>query len=424
METTVKTKEFLDLCKNVGPFVHKRPTHSYVVKTKDRYGKIISETIPFHSFRIRLASNKLFLAANNGKSSIEMCIDVDYDGDHVSFFISSEKIIKTLPLIKPESIKISFLFENEQYVFVVDASGQKYKSTCIKDDGDSFLINCRPKTIKSMDFFLFKQVLSKNLGIAPKNPTDVDRFKGVYLFLKEDGLYGAATDAYMGSLFKNEHMIFNEDQSFCIEEDGCRLICGIKSEYDCEPVVVHFGEDSMALNIGERAIVATRFIDSQKMDPRVYYGNPSTRIKVNSNELLRSLNRLKEYVGDDKKQIRICFENEKMVLCAEKETSHLPFSGTDFSVLEKTSEHAAIEVLMCDYEGPAIFVMFNIFKLINVISLIKSEALLFCDMNNGIRYGIVPDQDIIGTEQRCLLAKMLTPQEMEERNKKKQSYHE
>ena len=424
MKITVNKEELLNLCKSVWPFIGKKPTHSYAVKKKDVHGYNHEVYIYIKAFRLRLASGRLFIAANNGYSCIEMAIDCDYNGEHLSFFVCSEKITKTLELISEQNVKISFGVEKEKNVLIIESGKHKYKSFCFNDNGENFLINCRPRIVKSMDFFSFKQILTNNLGLAPKNPSDVDRFKGVYLFLNEGGLLGAATDTYMGSLFKNEMLSFEENKSFCIENETCRLICGIKNEYDQEPVVIHFGDEEMSLNIGDRAIVTTRFIASQKLDTNVYYGNESSRIKVNTKDLLKSLNRLKAFVNEETKQIRLCFENGRLILCAEKQTSHLPFSEQDFSVLEKTVDDAAIEVLHCDYYGEKTFVMFNILKLIKVISLINADNLLFCDMNNGIGYWIIPDSDIIGTEQRCLLARMMTPEELEARNEKEKAMRE
>lgn len=309
-----------------------------------------------------LTGNKLVLTATDLELSISALLDVKGSEDG-TIAVPARRVMETLramlnvPLVfnaDESSNKIKMITETGEYALIGE-SGKEYP-TLPEFKGDS-TIKISSSTLKSMISKAIFAVSSDELRPA---------MTGLLLQLMKNEIRGVATDghrlvkiSYKIAIEKNSIKNTGElDKSIIIPSKTLSLIPKIAEDGSCSISInpTHIKFDFNNLTLSSRLIEET-YPNYETVIPL----DNDKKLQIDRNVLLASIRRVAIYSSTTTHQIRLSIKKNEIKISAED----IDFGGE------------AKERLVCKYNADDLEIGFNAFYLIDILSHLESDEVIF-----------------------------------------------
>jgi len=359
---------------------------SYLLKNLSSISGVITSNpvVPIlENVLFEIDNGNLLITASDLQTSIMVELQVE-SKENGSVAIPAKILIDTLKNL-PEQ-PVTFSIDESNYNIEINSDNGRYKLA--GENSADF-----PKVPEISDGYSFN-INSNTLGTAIGNTifsTSTDELRpamtGVFLRLSSKSCTFVSTDGhrlvkYIRTDIKGDEV----DHDMIIPRKSLNLLKSIIPSDDKNEISIEFNASNAFFSY-ENISMVCRLIDERYPDyENVIPSDNSNNITVDKSEILNSLKRISIYANKTTNQVRLKVSGSEILISAE---------DLDFS-------NEANERISCDHDGSDIEIGFNAKFLIEILSNILSDKVIF-KLSQPNRAGLVLPEDIEDDEDLTML---------------------
>ncbi len=359
---------------------------SYLLKNLSSISGVITSNpvVPIlENVLFEIDNGNLLITASDLQTSIMVELQVE-SKENGSVAIPAKILIDTLKNL-PEQ-PVTFSIDESNYNIEINSDNGRYKLA--GENSADF-----PKVPEISDGYSFN-LNSNTLGTAIGNTifsTSTDELRpamtGVFLRLSSKSCTFVSTDGhrlvkYIRTDIKGDEV----DHDMIIPRKSLNLLKSIIPADDKNEISIEFNASNAFFSYDNISMVC-RLIDERYPDyENVIPSDNSNNITVDKSEILNSLKRISIYANKTTNQVRLKVSGSEILISAE---------DLDFS-------NEANERISCDHDGSDIEIGFNAKFLIEILSNILSDKVIF-KLSQPNRAGLVLPEDIEDDEDLTML---------------------
>ncbi len=359
---------------------------SYLLKNLTSISGVITSNpvVPIlENVLFEIDNGNLLITASDLQTSIMVELQVE-SKENGSVAIPAKILIDTLKNL-PEQ-PVTFSIDESNYNIEINSDNGRYKLA--GENSADF-----PKVPEISDGYSFN-LNSNTLGTAIGNTifsTSTDELRpamtGVFLRLSSKSCTFVSTDGhrlvkYIRTDIKGDEV----DHDMIIPRKSLNLLKSIIPSDDKNEISIEFNASNAFFSYDNISMVC-RLIDERYPDyENVIPSDNSNNITVDKSEILNSLKRISIYANKTTNQVRLKVSGSEILISAE---------DLDFS-------NEANERISCDHDGSDIEIGFNAKFLIEILSNILSDKVIF-KLSQPNRAGLVLPEDIEDDEDLTML---------------------
>tara|TARA_B100001564_G_scaffold256861_1_gene218723 strand:- start:401 stop:1531 length:1131 start_codon:yes stop_codon:yes gene_type:complete len=359
---------------------------SYLLKNLSSISGVITSNpvVPIlENVLFEIDNGNLLITASDLQTSIMVELQVE-SKENGSVAIPAKILIDTLKNL-PEQ-PVTFSIDESNYNIEINSDNGRYKLA--GENSADF-----PKVPEISDGYSFN-INSNTLGTAIGNTifsTSTDELRpamtGVFLRLSSKSCTFVSTDGhrlvkYIRTDIKGDEV----DHDMIIPRKSLNLLKSIIPSDDKNEISIEFNASNAFFSYDNISMVC-RLIDERYPDyENVIPSDNSNNITVDKSEILNSLKRISIYANKTTNQVRLKVSGSEILISAE---------DLDFS-------NEANERISCDHDGSDIEIGFNAKFLIEILSNILSDKVIF-KLSQPNRAGLVLPEDIEDDEDLTML---------------------
>ncbi|MFL2991514.1 MAG: DNA polymerase III subunit beta [Cytophagales bacterium] len=359
---------------------------SYLLKNLSSISGVITSNpvVPIlENVLFEIDNGNLLITASDLQTSIMVELQVE-SKENGSVAIPAKILIDTLKNL-PEQ-PVTFSIDESNYNIEINSDNGRYKLA--GENSADF-----PKVPEISDGYSFN-LNSITLGTAIGNTifsTSTDELRpamtGVFLRLSSKSCTFVSTDGhrlvkYIRTDIKGDEV----DHDMIIPRKSLNLLKSIIPADDKNEISIEFNASNAFFSYDNISMVC-RLIDERYPDyENVIPSDNSNNITVDKSEILNSLKRISIYANKTTNQVRLKVSGSEILISAE---------DLDFS-------NEANERISCDHDGSDIEIGFNAKFLIEILSNILSDKVIF-KLSKPNRAGLVLPEDIEDDEDLTML---------------------
>tara|TARA_X000000950_G_scaffold100761_1_gene127343 strand:+ start:4616 stop:5746 length:1131 start_codon:yes stop_codon:yes gene_type:complete len=359
---------------------------SYLLKNLSSISGVITSNpvVPIlENVLFEIDNGNLLITASDLQTSIMVELQVE-SKENGSVAIPAKILIDTLKNL-PEQ-PVTFSIDESNYNIEINSDNGRYKLA--GENSADF-----PKVPEISDGYSFN-LNSNTLGTAIGNTifsTSTDELRpamtGVFLRLSSKSCTFVSTDGhrlvkYIRTDIKGDEV----DHDMIIPRKSLNLLKSIIPSDDKNEISIEFNASNAFFSYDNISMVC-RLIDERYPDyENVIPSDNSNNITVDKSEILNSLKRISIYANKTTNQVRLKVSGSEILISAE---------DLDFS-------NEANERISCDHDGSDIEIGFNAKFLIEILSNILSDKVIF-KLSQPNRAGLVLPEDIEDDEDLTML---------------------
>jgi DNA polymerase-3 subunit beta len=359
---------------------------SYLLKNLSSISGVITSNpvVPIlENVLFEIDNGNLLITASDLQTSVMVELQVE-SKENGSVAIPAKILIDTLKNL-PEQ-PVTFSIDESNYNIEINSDNGRYKLA--GENSADF-----PKVPEISDGYLIN-LKSSTLGTAIGNTifsTSTDELRpamtGVFLHLSSKSCTFVSTDGhrlvkYIRTDIKGDEI----DHDMIIPRKSLNLLKSIIPSDDKNEISIEFNASNAFFSYDNIKMVC-RLIDERYPDyENVIPSDNSNNITVDKSEILNSLKRISIYANKTTNQVRLKVSGSEILISAE---------DLDFS-------NEANERISCDHEGSDIEIGFNAKFLIEILSNILSDKVIF-KLSEPNRAGLILPEDIDDDEDLTML---------------------
>lgn len=359
---------------------------SYLLKNLSSISGVITSNpvVPIlENVLFEIDNGNLLITASDLQTSIMVELQVE-SKENGSVAIPAKILIDTLKNL-PEQ-PVTFSIDESNYNIEINSDNGRYKLA--GENSADF-----PKVPEISDGYSFN-INSNTLGTAIGNTifsTSTDELRpamtGVFLRLSSKSCTFVSTDGhrlvkYIRTDIKGDEV----DHDMIIPRKSLNLLKSIIPSDDKNEISIEFNASNAFFSYDNISMVC-RLIDERYPDyENVIPSDNSNNITVDKSEILNSLKRISIYANKTTNQVRLKVSGSEILISAE---------DLDFS-------NEANERISCEHDGSDIEIGFNAKFLIEILSNILSDKVIF-KLSQPNRAGLVLPEDIEDDEDLTML---------------------
>ena len=340
------------------------------------------------SFLFSLEGNKLTITASDAETRLVTSVDV-MNGQGSGLFAVSAKILldplKELPEqpltfdINDDNLEIFIHFQNGKYNFI----GQK---------GDTYPQQ-KPLDENAISIIMDAQMLLNGIGRSLFATADDELrpvMNGVYFDIHTDNLTFVASDGHKLVRLRNFSVKSSERASFILPKKPANLLKGLLSKEE-DMVSIKFDDNNAYVNCSNFKMIC-RLIEGRypNYNSVIPQENPF-KVTIDRVSFLNALKRVSVFSNPASSLVKLQLKESEMLVSAQ---------DIDFST-------SAEEKIVCSFDGTELSIGFKATYLIEILSNINSEEVIF-ELADPSRAGlIVPSENEENEDLLMLLMPMM-----------------
>lgn len=340
------------------------------------------------SFLFSLEGNKLTITASDAETRLVTSVDV-MNGQGSGLFAVSAKILldplKELPEqpltfdINDDNLEIFIHFQNGKYNFI----GQK---------GDTYPQQ-KPLDENAISIMMDAQMLLNGIGRSLFATADDELrpvMNGVYFDIHTDNLTFVASDGHKLVRLRNFSVKSPERASFILPKKPANLLKGLLSKEE-DMVSIKFDDNNAYVNCSNFKMIC-RLIEGRypNYNSVIPQENPF-KVTIDRVSFLNALKRVSVFSNPASSLVKLQLKESEMLVSAQ---------DIDFST-------SAEEKIVCSFDGTELSIGFKATYLIEILSNINSEEVIF-ELADPSRAGlIVPSENEENEDLLMLLMPMM-----------------
>ncbi len=340
------------------------------------------------SFLFSLEGNKLTITASDAETRLVTSVDV-MNGQGSGLFAVSAKILldplKELPEqpltfdINDDNLEIFIHFQNGKYNFI----GQK---------GDTYPQQ-KPLDENAISIMMDAQMLLNGIGRSLFATADDELrpvMNGVYFDIHTDNLTFVASDGHKLVRLRNFSVKSSERASFILPKKPANLLKGLLSKEE-DMVSIKFDDNNAYVNCSNFKMIC-RLIEGRypNYNSVIPQENPF-KVTIDRVSFLNALKRVSVFSNPASSLVKLQLKESEMLVSAQ---------DIDFST-------SAEEKIVCSFDGTELSIGFKATYLIEILSNINSEEVIF-ELADPSRAGlIVPSENEENEDLLMLLMPMM-----------------
>ena len=359
---------------------------SYLLKNLSSISGVITSNpvVPIlENVLFEIENGNLLITASDLQTSVMVELQVE-SKENGSVAIPAKILIDTLKNL-PEQ-PVTFSIDENNYNIEINSDNGRYKLA--GENSADF-----PKVPEISDGYSFT-VNANTLALAIGNTifsTSTDELRpamtGVFFRLSSNSCTFVSTDGHRLVKYIRTDISGDEvDHDMIIPRKSLNLLKTIIPSDDKNDINIEFNA-SNAFFSNENIKLVCRLIDERYPDyENVIPSDNSNSIEVDKSEILSSLKRISIYANKTTNQVRLKVSGSEILISAE---------DLDFS-------NEANERISCEHDGDDIEIGFNAKFLIEILSNIHSDKVIF-KLSEPNRAGLVLPEDIEDEEDLTML---------------------
>ena len=359
---------------------------SYLLKNLSSISGVITSNpvVPIlENVLFEIENGNLLITASDLQTSVMVELQVE-SKENGSVAIPAKILIDTLKNL-PEQ-PVTFSIDENNYNIEINSDNGRYKLA--GENSADF-----PKVPEISDGYSFT-VNAKTLALAIGNTifsTSTDELRpamtGVFFRLSSNSCTFVSTDGHRLVKYIRTDISGDEvDHDMIIPRKSLNLLKTIIPSDDKNDINIEFNA-SNAFFSNDNIKLVCRLIDERYPDyENVIPSDNSNSIEVDKSEILSSLKRISIYANKTTNQVRLKVSGSEILISAE---------DLDFS-------NEANERISCEHDGDDIEIGFNAKFLIEILSNIHSDKVIF-KLSEPNRAGLVLPEDIEDEEDLTML---------------------
>ena len=359
---------------------------SYLLKNLSSISGVITSNpvVPIlENVLFEIENGNLLITASDLQTSVMVELQVE-SKENGSVAIPAKILIDTLKNL-PEQ-PVTFSIDENNYNIEINSDNGRYKLA--GENSADF-----PKVPQISDGYSFT-VTSNSLALAIGNTifsTSTDELRpamtGVFFRLSSNSCTFVSTDGHRLVKYIRTDISGDEvDHDMIIPRKSLNLLKTIIPSDDKNDINIEFNA-SNAFFSNDNIKLVCRLIDERYPDyENVIPSDNSNSIEVDKSEILSSLKRISIYANKTTNQVRLKVSGSEILISAE---------DLDFS-------NEANERISCEHDGDDIEIGFNAKFLIEILSNIHSDKVIF-KLSEPNRAGLVLPEDIEDEEDLTML---------------------
>lgn len=359
---------------------------SYLLKNLSSISGVITSNpvVPIlENVLFEIENGNLLITASDLQTSVMVELQVE-SKENGSVAIPAKILIDTLKNL-PEQ-PVTFSIDENNYNIEINSDNGRYKLA--GENSADF-----PKVPEISDGYSFT-VNSNTLALAIGNTifsTSTDELRpamtGVFFRLSSNSCTFVSTDGHRLVKYIRTDISGDEvDHDMIIPRKSLNLLKTIIPSDDKNDINIEFNA-SNAFFSNDNIKLVCRLIDERYPDyENVIPSDNSNSIEVDKSEILSSLKRISIYANKTTNQVRLKVSGSEILISAE---------DLDFS-------NEANERISCEHDGDDIEIGFNAKFLIEILSNIHSDKVIF-KLSEPNRAGLVLPEDIEDEEDLTML---------------------
>ena len=359
---------------------------SYLLKNLSSISGVITSNpvVPIlENVLFEIENGNLLITASDLQTSVMVELQVE-SKENGSVAIPAKILIDTLKNL-PEQ-PVTFSIDENNYNIEINSDNGRYKLA--GENSADF-----PKVPEISDGYSFT-VNANTLALAIGNTifsTSTDELRpamtGVFFRLSSNSCTFVSTDGHRLVKYIRTDISGDEvDHDMIIPRKSLNLLKTIIPSDDKNDINIEFNA-SNAFFSNDNIKLVCRLIDERYPDyENVIPSDNSTSIEVDKSEILSSLKRISIYANKTTNQVRLKVSGSEILISAE---------DLDFS-------NEANERISCEHDGDDIEIGFNAKFLIEILSNIHSDKVIF-KLSEPNRAGLVLPEDIEDEEDLTML---------------------
>ena len=359
---------------------------SYLLKNLSSISGVITSNpvVPIlENVLFEIENGNLLITASDLQTSVMVELQVE-SKENGSVAIPAKILIDTLKNL-PEQ-PVTFSIDENNYNIEINSDNGRYKLA--GENSADF-----PKVPEISDGYSFK-VNANTLALAIGNTifsTSTDELRpamtGVFFRLSSNSCTFVSTDGHRLVKYIRTDISGDEvDHDMIIPRKSLNLLKTIIPSDDKNDINIEFNA-SNAFFSNDNIKLVCRLIDERYPDyENVIPSDNSNSIEVDRSEILSSLKRISIYANKTTNQVRLKVSGSEILISAE---------DLDFS-------NEANERISCEHDGDDIEIGFNAKFLIEILSNIHSDKVIF-KLSEPNRAGLVLPEDIEDEEDLTML---------------------
>ena len=359
---------------------------SYLLKNLSSISGVITSNpvVPIlENVLFEIENGNLLITASDLQTSVMVELQVE-SKENGSVAIPAKILIDTLKNL-PEQ-PVTFSIDENNYTIEINSDNGRYKLA--GENSADF-----PKVPEISDGYSFT-VNANTLALAIGNTifsTSTDELRpamtGVFFRLSSNSCTFVSTDGHRLVKYIRTDISGDEvDHDMIIPRKSLNLLKTIIPSDDKNDINIEFNA-SNAFFSNDNIKLVCRLIDERYPDyENVIPSDNSNSIEVDKSEILSSLKRISIYANKTTNQVRLKVSGSEILISAE---------DLDFS-------NEANERISCEHDGDDIEIGFNAKFLIEILSNIHSDKVIF-KLSEPNRAGLVLPEDIEDEEDLTML---------------------
>ena len=359
---------------------------SYLLKNLSSISGVITSNpvVPIlENVLFEIENGNLLITASDLQTSVMVELQVE-SKENGSVAIPAKILIDTLKNL-PEQ-PVTFSIDENNYTIEINSDNGRYKLA--GENSADF-----PKVPEISDGYSFT-VNANTLALAIGNTifsTSTDELRpamtGVFFRLSSNSCTFVSTDGHRLVKYIRTDISGDEvDHDMIIPRKSLNLLKTIIPSDDKNDINIEFNA-SNAFFSNDNIKLVCRLIDERYPDyENVIPSDNSNSIEVDKSEILSSLKRISIYANKTTNQVRLKVSGSEILISAEE---------LDFS-------NEANERISCEHDGDDIEIGFNAKFLIEILSNIHSDKVIF-KLSEPNRAGLVLPEDIEDEEDLTML---------------------
>jgi len=331
-------------------------------------------------FRFDVKGGQLEIRGTDLTTSVITRVEVEHDADF-SFVVPAKILVNTLKATPEQPIEIQYDEESHR-VTVTNSMGKYHMAAGAIQEYPRLPMIEHAQEIEIPASALLDG-FSKTVFATS---TDQARraMMGVYTIIEEGRLTMASTDAHKLVEFVYENENIRGEGAFILPKKGVNLVRSILDAGDT--VQFHFNNQHAFFRF-EDTQVACKLIEANYPDYKnIIPKDNQLELSVNRNDFLQSLKRISIFTNESTRQVTLSLHEDSLTLVAK---------DIDYS-------NDAKEQLACLYRGESMEIAFNARFLLEMISVLDSDEIVF-KINSANRAILILPSEQTESQQLTML---------------------
>ncbi|MDH3003872.1 MAG: DNA polymerase III subunit beta [Flavobacteriia bacterium] len=312
-----------------------------------------------NNFIFKVKDKKLFVLASDLEITLITKIDIIKNYQIGKIAVPAKLIINTLKNFNEQPI--TFYSENEHILNIISQYGN-YTITIQNAETFPNISNINYIGTIKLSTNTFSKIIDKTL-FASGNDEFKQVMTGVFFDITPNKSVFVSTDSYKLVKYVRKDIIINNNQiaKLIIPKKPLKILKSILKTKKEEQLTIYYNDSHTKFSLSDKTLICKLITGNYPNYESVIPKNNDKKFIINKNIFLNSLKRMALFSSKKNYQICLDLKYQKLNLIAK---------DIDFS-------NKAFETLKCDYTGKDFKIGFNSKFLIDIISHIDGENIIF-----------------------------------------------